>query len=466
MYLAIRTIFAIGVFVSVCASPAWANTATIVFEAAAPSIVVVQVKDAKGKTEGQGSGVVIGKEEIVTNCHVIENAASYSVKHQERQFMARLKHADWTRDICSLTVKGLDARVAPLGSTKRLKVGQKVFAIGAPQGLELTLSEGILSSLRELDDGRYLQISAPISPGSSGGGLFDEDGRLIGLPTFYLSEGQQLNFAVPVEWVQALPQRAEMSKPAGSTSVNWLANALALEAKQDWPGLVKHASEWTHAQHGHSLPWIYLGIAHNKAGLPTKAIEAFQQALRINPEYAATWFNIGVAYSKSGQRAKAIQAYQQALRIDPDDAHAWRNLGITYTKEGQSDKAIEAFQQALRINPDYIEAWLNIGTAYSKVGQPTKAIEAFQHASSINPENADAWRNLGITYTKEGQSDKAIEAFQQVLRIDPDDVAAWYNFGIIYSVVGPRGKVLEVYKRLKTLDPASAEHFFKTFVLP
>ncbi len=85
-----------------------------------------------------------------------------------------------------------------------VKVGQKVFALGAPKGLDLTLSEGIVSSLRKYEDSNFVQTTASISPGSSGGGLFNDSGALIGITTFQHSEGQNLNFAVPVDWVSKL----------------------------------------------------------------------------------------------------------------------------------------------------------------------------------------------------------------------------------------------------------------------
>jgi S1-C subfamily serine protease len=83
-------------------------------------------------------------------------------------------------------------------------VGERVYAIGAPEGLELTISEGLVSGLREYENVRVIQTSAAISHGSSGGGLFDVNGRLIGITTFSLKEGQNLNFALPGEWIQAL----------------------------------------------------------------------------------------------------------------------------------------------------------------------------------------------------------------------------------------------------------------------
>jgi len=443
-----------------------AKSPTELFESVSSSIVVVHGMDNQGKPQSLGSGVVLAKDEIVTNCHVIEKSARLSVEHRGREYSATLKHSDYDHDVCSLNVTGFDAPAAVLGSTKPLKVGQKVFAIGAPQGLELTLSEGIISSLREVTGGRYLQISAPISPGSSGGGLFDEEGQLIGLPTFYLGGGQQLNFAVPVEWIKALPQRSTKTKPIAQPATSWLNKATELEGENDWPGLLKHAQAWTRAQSQDWMAWAMLGEAYGWLEQTTKAIEAYQQALRINPESAEAWNNLGVEYAQAGQTAKAIEAHQQALRINPEDADAWHALGVKYAQAGQTAKAIEAYRQALRINPEDADAWYNLGNAYGKAGQTTKEIEALQQALRINPEHANAWNNLGVVYGDAGQTTKAIEAHQQALRINPEYAKAWFNLGIAYKISGQTSKVMEAHRQLKRLDPALADRFFNDFVLP
>ena len=92
-------------------------------------------------------------------------------------------------------------------NNRDLRVGQRVYAIGAPQGLELTLSDGLISGLRDAAGAQIIQTSAAISPGSSGGGLFDDAGELIGVTTFQTKTGQNLIFAIPVEWIDQLPQR-------------------------------------------------------------------------------------------------------------------------------------------------------------------------------------------------------------------------------------------------------------------
>ena len=83
-----------------------------------------------------------------------------------------------------------------------------MFAIGSPQGLELTISDGIVSGMRDLPQGRVIQTTAPISPGSSGGPLFDAYGRLVGIMTFQHRSGQNLNFAVPADWIADMRSRS------------------------------------------------------------------------------------------------------------------------------------------------------------------------------------------------------------------------------------------------------------------
>ncbi len=184
-----------------------ASTASKIFKSASSSTVMVNAHNAAGKSFAYGTGVVLPDGSIATNCHVLSRAPRLSVRFQDKDYDAERKYTDRDRDLCTITVNGLKAPAVKLGSTRRLKVGARVYAIGTPQGLELTISEGIVSGFREDEVGRYIQTTAPISPGSSGGGLFDKKGRLVGIMSFYITKGQNLNFALPVEWIADLPQR-------------------------------------------------------------------------------------------------------------------------------------------------------------------------------------------------------------------------------------------------------------------
>lgn len=201
-----------------CASAAWPLTPAQVYAKVARLVVVVEAQDAQGRRRAQGSGVVVGAGEIVTNCHVALRAEKVVVRSGGTKYDATRRYSDEQRDLCQLQVPALHVSTMPL-LFANASPGDHVFAIGAPQGLELTLSDGLISGLREINGVSVLQTTAPISPGSSGGGLFNDAGLLVGITTFQLGSGQNLNFAVPARSISELPARhARVQSTLASTA--------------------------------------------------------------------------------------------------------------------------------------------------------------------------------------------------------------------------------------------------------
>lgn len=181
-----------------------ALTAEALFAKASANVVRIDVANASGENVVLGSGVIIEQGLVITNCHVARAGSSLRVQHQDKSYDASLTLADEAHDLCKLSVPGLSAPPLAMTALADIKVGQKVYAIGAPQGLDLTLSDGMVSALRRVDEGTVIQTSAPVSPGSSGGGLFNAQGMLIGIITFQMRSGQNLNFAVPADWISSM----------------------------------------------------------------------------------------------------------------------------------------------------------------------------------------------------------------------------------------------------------------------
>jgi serine protease Do len=180
------------------------------FERLAPSVWVVKTSDSAGRPIAVGSAVVIGAGSLITNCHVLARASKVTVNRENVSYGATLEHPDPERDLCLLKVANFTAPSVTLAGTETLKVGSRVYAIGNPRGLETTISDGLLSGIRRsaTDELLALQVSVPISSGSSGGGLFDAQGRLIGITTFMLRDAQNVNFALPASWIAEVPVRA------------------------------------------------------------------------------------------------------------------------------------------------------------------------------------------------------------------------------------------------------------------
>lgn len=184
-------------------------------------VVLVRVMNSDGKPFSQGSGVAVGEDMVLTNVHVVQGGAVAEVVtgtgdvHVAKGLVA----IDAPNDLALLKTKGANLSPAKLGDSDRLQVGEKVLTVGSPLGLQNTVSDGIVSGLREFGNRSYVQITAPISPGSSGGGVFDLKGNLIGVAVSTIKEGQNLNLAIPVNLAKKLiSQREEVALPfpAGS----------------------------------------------------------------------------------------------------------------------------------------------------------------------------------------------------------------------------------------------------------
>ena len=193
--------------ISAGTAPSGPRTAEDIFNQVSQSVVRINVANSAGAPVASGSGVVIGPGAVITNCHVALRGDALEVKLGGVSYSASVEVANEERDLCLLNVAGLRAPAVSLGSIDSLRVGQRVYAVGAPQGLDLTISDGIVSGLREMQGGKMIQTTAPVSPGSSGGGLFDTSGRMVGVVTFQNKVGQNLNFAVPADWVGEMRTR-------------------------------------------------------------------------------------------------------------------------------------------------------------------------------------------------------------------------------------------------------------------
>ncbi len=154
--------------------------------------------DARAGDRKQGSAVAVSDHLLLTNCHVVKGAQLIKVVQDHTVADAKLAAADMAADRCVLRVDAITlVPISGIRPFNDLAVGERVFAIGAPVGLERTLSDGLLSGLRHQPGRNLVQTSAAISPGSSGGGLFDDRGNLIGITTMQLvGTVQNLNFAV------------------------------------------------------------------------------------------------------------------------------------------------------------------------------------------------------------------------------------------------------------------------------
>ncbi len=347
-----KRLFGVALLLSALPAAAQGKNPEQIFQEVSRSIVTIQTFDRDDKVVSLGSGVVTAVDTVVTNCHVLDGGAVYTVYSGKTVLKGELRAADAERDLCELQVANLRAPKIAL-YTGRLRVGQRVYAVGAPEGLELTISEGLVSSIREMEGAHYIQTSAPISSGSSGGGLFDTEGRLVGLTAFIITEGQNLNFALPASWITELAARSGSTPVlANRDAVNdrWQARSAELRAKKDWVGLLTAAQQWVRAAPASVPGWIALGEAYRLVNRPRRAIVAYDQARKLDGDSYEAWLGGGATYLALNQYDRAVAAMEEALRLRVNDVPALLQLAVAYHHQNQRARVREVLARIEKLD--------------------------------------------------------------------------------------------------------------------
>ena len=334
-----------------------------------PSVVSVLTYDAKGDPLISGSGFFIGPGKVVTNSHVIRGAHRVEVHTLEgkgRTYpVAGALAVDEEADLALLSVDLPAERSRPLTLTKILpEEGEQVFVIGNPLRLEGSVSDGIVSAVREVPDlGRIIQITAPVSHGNSGSPLFNMHGQVIGIVTVKVTNGQNINLALGVSRIASLQEGQLIS----------FDQVAAKNKSVTQPELLAEL-------------WYRGGIDSLWLGNYDSALNYFETAANRNPRRPETWIQIGYCKVKQGRNDEAIRAYKRALQLRPTSADAYNKLGDAYYYGARFNEAIDAYKQAARLRPDQPEAYYNLGLAYLEIGDRESALAQSRQLEAIDPD--------------------------------------------------------------------------------
>lgn len=440
-----------------------------------PAVVTIRVYDANRQVAGIGSGFFVDKTgHLITNHHVLEGSFAADVHTFDgKTYPIKLVVADnKSVDLVKVLVD------IPRSEIKWLKVksdlpsiAEQIIVVGSPMGLEQTVSEGIVSSLREIPAvGDFFQMSAPISPGSSGSPVINLSGQVIGVATFQFLRGQNLNFAVAGESLLKL-------KPTGPALAisRWTFNNSLEQPKlaeelcrkgysfsingEDQKAL-EFFTQAIEKDPANKMAWNGLGYCQVGLNNPQAAIEAYQQAIKTDPTDDTLHFILANYYVKLGRQQEAIESYRRVIALNPTSEPAYFKLGLIYTQQGRLDEGKTAFEQVIRLNPDAAPAYFNIGIAYAKLGRFHEAITANREVLRIKPGFAPAYHNLGLVYGKLDQANEAVQAYKEAIRIDPDYASAHFNLGVALLQKGDKTAALDEYKILKKIDPEAADTLF------
>lgn len=298
-----------------------------------------------------GSGFFLRPGQVVTNLHVIRGAVRAEIKTLDgkgKVFPVNGTLAiDEEGDLALLSVDTPTERPRSTELASELPdEGEPIFVIGNPLKLEGSVSDGIVSAVREVPNSyRIIQITAPISHGNSGSPVFNLKGQVLGVVTIKVTNGQNINLAIAAARVaQLAPGKLQPL------------SEVALKGKGDV----------AESLYKSGLDSLWLGNYDNALGY-------FENAANKNPKRAETWVQVGYCRVKQGKAQEAIRAYQQALQLKPMDADIHNKLGDAYYYLGRLREAIDSYTEAARLRPDNAETFYNLAIAYSESGNPSMA---------------------------------------------------------------------------------------------
>ena len=411
-----------------------AQTAEQIAEKALAATVYLEMKDSTGKTIGFGSGFFVKPNLIATNYHVIAGAASGTAKLVDKYTKSKIEGftaIDETNDLALLKVTVYGIKPLPLGNSGTVRVGETVYVVGNPFGLEGTFSDGIISSRRDRSTKERLQMTAPVSAGSSGGAVLNRKGEVIGVSYMTIEGGQNLNFAIPSRYLKSLLARSNIAKPLLPDS-----HPISTE---------------TYFQRGNMM--YYLARYQ-------EAIAAYTHAIHLKPDAANAYLNRGNAKVRLGQHFAAIQDYDKAIQLKPGDADAYYNRGNTKVRLGQHFAAIQDYDKAIQLKPDYANAYIGRGIAKANLGQYFAAIQDFDKAIQLKPDYANAYYSRGNVKYDLGQHFAAIQDFDKAIQLKPDYVNAYYNRGLANGLLGQHFAAIQDFDKTIQLKPDYANAYY------
>ena len=325
-----------------------------------PSVVTVITYNDKGDPLVTGSGFFIRPGQVITNLHVMEGARRAEVRTFDGKGktypVAGLLNVDEDADLAILSIDIPQERAHSLEVSGELpEEGEQIFVIGNPLRLEGSVSDGIVSAVREVPNlGKIIQITAPISHGNSGSPLFNMRGQVIGVVTIKVTNGQNINLAMAASRVTELQPKEKLLTLDELAAMNRSAHQKQPEAHAEW-------------SYRNGLNSLWLGNYES-------ALSFFENAVNENPTRVEAWIQVGYCNVKQGKNSDAIRAYQQAIKLRPNSVDAHNRLGDAYYYAGSFDKAIESYRQAVRLQPRMAEAYYNLGMAYLEIGDRASAI--------------------------------------------------------------------------------------------
>lgn len=396
-----------------------------------PSVGAIVTFEKDG-SQGQGSGVFISSQgEFLTNNHVVAGAAAAQVKLYNGKIypVKRILASCPGLDLVKLQVGEPGDVFTPANIALSAPAeGERLFAIGNPMGLEATVADGLVSGYRDdPEDGRMMQISVPISPGSSGGPVFNLKGQVVGIATFHL-RGQNLNFAVPADRFRTL---RVFSAPM--TLAQW-----------------NHLPEPRPVGDNNNL--VQKAKTEMELGNYAVALKYLEQAEQSNADKETVEMNKAFCYARLKDYPRAIQAVRAYVKTYPDCIPAYQFGAAVYIKQKKYNEADALLREGIRQNPDDEKLKLMQGAVLVMKGSYREAVPVLSRAVQKYPDEPILQSTLGYSYLALEKFELARDQFQKAIKLDSRDEMLYSGMALACLYLGDRAGAVESLRKLDMLQ--------------
>lgn len=302
------------------------------------SVVMIRGYNESGGV-AYGSGVVVGQDKVITNCHVFRATKQPWVSKGEDVYQITSVKADVWHDLCLVKTQPMPINPVKLGGSMNLQRGQEVVGFGHSNGSPAPLtSTGTVRGIYDdaTSTGKVIRTTAKFLMGASGSGLFDMDGHLIGVNTFKTAgKGGSVHFAVPVEWIENLDKQTEISTFPITGKALWeededkkpfYMQAAVPESRQDWVALAAVSEKWTMAEPKSTDAWYSLGLALENINKTDLAAKAYKESSELDPLHYEALVRLGMIAKNKGDSAEMHRIQVALAKIDEDLANEYSEL--------------------------------------------------------------------------------------------------------------------------------------------
>lgn len=291
------------------------------------SVVKVRVVLPNG-SYGVGSGVVVAKDRVVTNCHVVNGAVAVNVIKFGDSYRASSVQADWKHDLCVVKFDGFDVPVAEMGSSAQLQYEQPVFSISFPNNAPKPITVyGHVKALYPMDSSVVVRSTSDFRMGASGGPLFDDAGKLVGIITLKSPGRNAFYYNMPVEWIASVLNQPELPIPSRGDLPFWDApeeqrpffmRVIGPYQNEDWSTLLEIASFWCKESPSSIEAMFYRGAALHGLQRWADAEAMFNNIIKLEPRHSEAYRYLGLMAAHHGNQAALDKVLATLAQLDED----------------------------------------------------------------------------------------------------------------------------------------------------